>query len=1007
MLISNQVMKMWRNSFRHVFTYIVVALCGSKLAVSAVSAAESQVVSLDGTWQLAVDPANEGREKSWFNQPRADARPAKVPWVIQDTFPDYHGVVWYWREFECPRNPDSQGRVLLKFWNVDYLGEVWVNGKYLGKHEGADGPFVLDASEAVRPEGRNLLAVRVLNPKDEPIDGIVLKETPHRNKTCAFTFGCDYNHGGLEDSVDLMIVAAIWISDLYAQPDVKTGDIRVLATVKNTLPKETHVRFSTEVMPAGDGHAIDHVEILKSVKPGESLIEAKLHVPEPKLWNVDTPNLYRVAARVSRKEGDAADTRAVRCGFRDFRIENGYFTLNGQRLFLRCSHTGNTAPIGIHLPYDADWFRRDLLNVKAMDFNAIRFIAGLPTRQQLDFCDELGLLVYDEPYAAWLLENSPHMVERFDRSVEEMVRRDCNHASVVIWGLLNETGDGPVYRHAVETLPLVRKFDESRLVLLSSGRFDCQLETGSAANPGSATWQAMLGAEGAKPAKELHTIYPSCDGAGDAHIYPQVPHSAEAIRILRDYGEGQKPFFLSEYGVSSPVDLIRVARQFEQRGKESCGEARFYREALDKFQADWQRWKLDEVFGRPEEFFRACQCRMATQRLLGLNAIRSNPACNGYSLTGTVDQGYSGEGLTTTFREWKPGTADALREGFAPLRLCAFTEPYHVYRGQPIHCEIVLANEDVLHAGEYSLRVDVMNEATKVVRTKQVKVTVPASSTEKPLPFALPALHEDVVADWPTGKYRLSATFERGAAATGGVAEFFVTDGAEMPTVDVPVVMWGDDEGLQAWFKSHGIRVEKLRDKPAAARQLIVNSGKLPADAKTSGYRDLLLRLASGSRILFLNGQSLAEAGLRLPCGGHVVGLPSGVYHKEEWNRAHAIFAGLPAGGLMDYAFYRDIIPGTAWQADKDEVPAEIIAGAIHPAPGTGYASGLLMFGDRLGVGRYVVNTLRIRENLGQDPVAERLLRNALITLGNELKTPTEPISDGDRNKIEVLLKNK
>jgi hypothetical protein len=998
---------MWRNLFRHVFTYFVVALSGSRLAVSAASPGESYVISLDGTWQLAVDPANEGREKSWFKQPRADAHPAKVPWVIQDTFPDYHGVVWYWREFTCPRNPDPQGRTLLKFWNVDYLGEVWVNGKYLGKHEGADGPFVLDATDAVRPEEKNLLAVRVLNPKDEPIDGIVLKETPHRNKTCAFTFGCDYNHGGLEDSVDLMVVPAVWIADLQVLQDVKTGVIKVSATVKNTLPTEARITLSAEVAPAADGLSIDHVEVTQPIKSGESIVEAKLLVRDPKLWDVDTPNLYRVTTRVSREGSSATDVRAVRCGFRDFRIENGYFTLNGKRMFLRCSHTGNTAPIGIHLPYDADWFRRDLLNVKAMGFNAIRFIAGLPTRQQLNFCDELGLLVYDEPYSAWLLENSPHMVERFDRSIEEMVRRDRNHASVVIWGVLNETGDGPVYRHAVETLPLVRKFDDSRLVLLSSGRFDCQLETGSVANPGSSTWQPLLGAEGTKPAKELHTIYPSCEGAGDAHIYPQVPHSAEAIRILRHYGEGQKPFFLSEYGVSSPVDLIRVARQFEQRGKESCREAKFYREALDKFQADWQRWKLDEVFGRPEEFFRACQSRMATQRLLGINAIRSNPACNGYSLTGTVDQGYSGEGLTTTFREWKPGTADAMCEGLAPLRLCAFTEPYHVYRGQPIHFEIMLANEDVLHAGEYSLRVDVMNEASKVVRTKQVKVTVPASGAEKPQPFALPVLNEDIAADWPTGKYRMSATFERGAAAAGGVAQFFVTDAAKMAKVDVPVVVWGDDEGLQGWLKSQGIGIDKLRDKPDAARQLIIVSSKLPADAKTSGYRDLLMRLASGSPVLILNGQLLTDAMLQLPCGGRIVGLPSGVYHKEEWNRAHVIFAGLPAGGLMDYAFYRNIIPGAAWQADKDEVPAEIIAGAIHPAPGTGYASGLMMFGDRFGAGRYIVNTLRIRENLGQDPAAERLLRNALITLGSELKTPAKSVSDDERDKIEALLKSK
>ena len=66
----------------------------------------------------------------------------------------------------------------------------------------------------------------------------------------------------------------------------------------------------------------------------------------------------------------------------------------------------------------------------------VRFIAGVAREDQLDFCDELGLLVYEEARAAWLLADSARMAEHYDRSYDEMVRRDRNHASVVIWGLL-------------------------------------------------------------------------------------------------------------------------------------------------------------------------------------------------------------------------------------------------------------------------------------------------------------------------------------------------------------------------------------------------------------------------------------------------------------------------------------------------------------------------------------------------------------------------------------------
>jgi len=63
------------------------------------------IVSLDGEWLLATDPTNVGRDQRWWEGPRPDTKPAKVPWIIQDAFPGYHGVAWYWREVMLPPNP--------------------------------------------------------------------------------------------------------------------------------------------------------------------------------------------------------------------------------------------------------------------------------------------------------------------------------------------------------------------------------------------------------------------------------------------------------------------------------------------------------------------------------------------------------------------------------------------------------------------------------------------------------------------------------------------------------------------------------------------------------------------------------------------------------------------------------------------------------------------------------------------------------------------------------------
>jgi beta-galactosidase/beta-glucuronidase len=136
-----------------------------------------------------------------------------------------------------------------------------------------------------------------------------------------------------------------------------------------------------------------------------------------------------------------------------------------------------------------------MIQMKTMGFNAIRFFCSVPARYQIELCDELGLMIYEESFAGWFLADSPKMKERFDHEVSDMIRRDRNHPSVVMWGLLNEMPDGPVFRHAVGMLPLVRSLDDTRLVMLNSGRFDGRTGMpvgGSMA--GISIWQSQSGA---------------------------------------------------------------------------------------------------------------------------------------------------------------------------------------------------------------------------------------------------------------------------------------------------------------------------------------------------------------------------------------------------------------------------------------------------------------------------------------------------------------------------------
>ena len=316
--------------------------------------------------------------------------------------------------------------------------------------------------------------MRVLNPTHEPIDGIVLAETPHRNKALPYSSGSAWDQGGIRDSVELLMAPAVRVEDLFVRPDWKTGVVRVQANLRNATPAAIRGRIEFSVAPAASGETLAVGRIDRDLAPGDTLIEAQLAVESPHLWDLNDPFLYRVTARVTADSPALTDEHSVRCGFREFRFRDGAFRLNGRRIYLRCSHTGNCCPIGLEMPHDPDFLRRDLINAKMMRFNAIRFIAGVAKRYQLDLCDEIGLMVYEEAYASWCLADSPKMAERYDESILGMVRRDRNHPSVTMWGLLNETPDGPVFRHAVSLLPAVRKLDDSRMVMLNSGRWDSQ-----------------------------------------------------------------------------------------------------------------------------------------------------------------------------------------------------------------------------------------------------------------------------------------------------------------------------------------------------------------------------------------------------------------------------------------------------------------------------------------------------------------------------------------------------
>lgn len=946
--------------------------------------------TLSGSWKLAVDPDNRGRDQQWFASIRPEAVEAPVPGVIQQVFPGYHGVAWYWHAFRFQCRPVEDDRLLLRFGAVDYLAEVWLNGVFAGAYEGGETTFEFDVTDSIRAEGDNLLAVRVLNPTHQPIDGIVLNQTPHRNKYIPPMCGGSYNSGGIMYPVELRSVPPVYITDVFARPDIQTGNIGVTVSASNAGSETVSGTLSLSLAPAGGGEVLQTVEQQVEFPAGLSEHEFNVPIAQPRLWTLEDPFLYRVTATAAAAE-KRPHQYSVRCGFRDFRVVDGYFHLNGKRIFLKSTHTGNHMPVGQQAGVVGDLGRRDMIYAKASGFNMVRFIAGVAYPGQLDLCDELGLMVYEECYASWLLEDSPQMAERFNRNTSAMIRRDRNHPSLVIWGLLNETQDGPVFRHAVGFLPALRKLDPTRLVLLDSGRWDGQWAIGSACNPGGGEWEPVWGVEGpnASPSKLAGGGY--ANGAGDAHYYPGVPQPPQTNQFIRELGREGKPVFLSEYGIGSQMNVIDEWRHFQQIGaRPDLEDAALLREQSEALAADWKRLGFENVYPFPEDLLRESQRLHARQRTIGFDCVRSNPKLCGYNLTGMLDHGMTGEGLWTFWREWKPAVFDAVADGWSPLRWCVFAEPLHVYAGREITVEAVLANEDVLKPGEYPARFRVFGPDGPVW-DKTTMVTVP-----DPPALAVPAIRETFRLEGPAGTYTFAASLEHGGAPTGGRLEFHVSDPQELPQMTGEVSLWGMDSKTGDWLTDHGLRCGSFDPQSSGGHEIILVGNPGYADTVRPLWDALKQKMEKGARVIFLSPklfQQNQEAMNWLPLKNQGVcrTFNDWLYHKECVAQRHPVFNGLRGPGIMDWDYYGPVIPHEVFEGM--DTPDETIAAAFATGNSSyprGYGSSLLIALYKAGEGCFILSTPYILENLDAHPAADRLLLN-LVRYTQGLNSPKEP----------------
>lgn len=925
-------------------------------------------------WLIAKDEDNTGKDRGYQKEIPENAVEVTVPSVIQQAFEDYQGTVYYYCKIK-PEKPEYEtDRTVLEFMGADYKTEVYLNGSFVAEHEGAEGGFSVDITGIVLYDSENLIAVRVVNPTDKDIDGLNVVNTPSRNKAVIPRPGASLNYGGLWYGVDLLTVPCAYMTDNFLTADFDSGKINAVITVGNagsdcdgTLEMKVFEKVSGKLV----GSSTEEINVSK----GESKSEISFEVENRKEWHIDDPFLYRVEVTLVTKYGETS--QSMNAGFRKFEVrDDGLFYLNNKKFFLSCSHIGNHFPVGFEIPTYPIMAIEDIYYAKTCGFNMVRGIMGVLRPEQLDVCDEIGMLVYEESFGASCLGHNcvekceigdeEAMLKRLENGFDQMILRDRSRTSVVAWGLLNEVPDNNVFQRAADYLPRLRELDKTRFVFLNSGRFDMRIEYGSGSNPYSDKWDNLWGFDGVD--KKLTTVVSSSAGnGGDFHCYPTMPMDFDNVNMLRTLGENSKPVYLSEFGTGSSWDVIDVKNNFLQRGLSlGLGDADFAAKQADKFVKDFEKLGLFDVFPSADMLLEEGSRLNGEYRYRDFNLVRSNPHYCGYSLTGLYDHGLVGEGLWTYFRKIKSDIFAAVCDGWEKLRFCLFVKPFF-FSDEAVTFEAVLANDGVLKSGTYTADFAIIGKSGVLKRFSE-DFEVDENSLTAPI------FKRDMTLNLPAGRYTFYATL-RNASASGKKLTFTVCDRKQTDIATKKVSAFGIKDVTKEYLLNKGVEVVGTLEKDVTV---------LVGENIDDETLDMLLSHAKhGLKIVFLEPKLFVKDENRMKKLGISDDLGiwtyrDWLYHKECVVTKDPIFKDFDCG-LVDYMRFGLTWPVSSFRTSR--TPDRIICPSFFVSfcdVAGGYALAHAISGYDCEKGKIILNCFRIEENLLSQPAAGLLLKGLI-----------------------------
>jgi len=426
--------------------------------------------NLNGEWDFGFDDYNQGEQDKWAEQFGGNRKIA-VPFAYETKASgigeeEHHAYVWYRRMVDIPASTEGK-RVILHFQAVDYVAKVWVNGRFVGRHQGGYTAFSFDITPYVVYGESNSVTVKAEDSMDAA-------QPRGKQRWTRDSFECFYvQTTGIWQSVWLEYVNPTYIEEVKITPDIDTRKVTLDYHVQGDF-SSGDIRLETIISLKGNqvkrvSLAIDRAWLRLDV----DLLHEMNGPWKMCYWSPAAPNLYDIEFILYRGD-EKLDHVYSYFGMRKISTRNGQVLLNNEPIYQRLLLDQGYWPESHLTPPSEEAILRDIDAILEMGYNGVRKHMKVEDARFLYWCDVKGVLVWSE--MAGTFEFNDDAVRNFTSEWMDVVRQYYNHPSIVTWvpfneswGVANIAKDRRQQAFTESIYHLTKAFDPTRLVVSNDG----------------------------------------------------------------------------------------------------------------------------------------------------------------------------------------------------------------------------------------------------------------------------------------------------------------------------------------------------------------------------------------------------------------------------------------------------------------------------------------------------------------------------------------------------------